>query len=111
MKKSDGFKLIITAKNIGALTPAAQARIAANRRFLQTPSYQNPGVYVQTFSGHPYSIAGTINAFHKRMNRDYNGYTVLDTTSYTMPDGVCIYVTYQIGTPRNMPTQTAWPRY
>lgn len=92
---------------------ASAARIAENRRRLadRTPTYLKPGVYTQTISGHPYSIGKAVNDFHSRMNRDYNGYTILDTTSYPMPDGVCIYITYQIGTPRNMPVQTAPPRW
>ena len=92
---------------------AAGRRIAENRRFLarHEPAYLKPGVYTQTISGHPYSIDKAVNSFHARMDRDYNGYTILDTTSYPMPDGVCIYVTYQIGTPRNMPVQTAPPRW
>lgn len=110
MKKSnyDG-RITIKLKNAGSLTPEDRARIAASLRPDRTPTYQKPGVYTQTFSGHPYNISKTINAFHSSMNQTYNGYAILDTTSYTMPDGVCIYVTYQIGTPRNMPAQTALP--
>ena len=106
-------QLYMAELNRKSICGATTRRIAENRRFLaqHEPTYLKPGVYTQTISGHPYAIDNAVNSFHARMNRDYNGYTILDTTSYPRPDGVCIYVTYQIGTPRNMPVQTAPPRW
>ena len=90
----------------GMLTQKQRDHIAASFRGSgrPRPSYMAPGTYTQTFTGHPDYVGDYINSHHAVMDRTYYGYTVLSTTAAAMFDGVCVYVTYQIGPPRQQVT-------
>lgn len=79
---------------------ARAKRLQAEWDRKRQPSYMAPGVYTQTFTGHPDYVGSYVNQHHAAMNATYWNYVVLSTTAAAMPDAVCIYVTYQIGLPR-----------
>ena len=56
------------------------------------------GVHNHMIKGRPNEVHSQMNMFYSDLTMKYgqNGWRVIDTTSHTKPDGVCMYITYEV---------------
>ena len=56
------------------------------------------GIHTYETKGRPDYVHRQMNLFYSDLNYKYgtNGWRVIDTTSHSIPSGVCMYITYEV---------------
>lgn len=56
------------------------------------------GVHTETIKGRPNEVQSQMNMLYSDLNSKYgqNGWHVLSTNSHPMPNGVCMFITYEV---------------
>ena len=55
-----------------------------------------PGTYTTSIRGTVNYVTNAANRFYEMMGRDYPNFAVISTNTVTLPDSVCMYITYSV---------------
>ena len=99
----NGHKFVQTGNNVFTADNLSERAIRAMEitKQLSSGTYNSdaglkPGVYTKTIRGTVNYVTNTANKFYEVMGRDYAEFQVISTNMVSLPDSVCMTITYRV---------------